>query len=110
MLPVVAKQFHKLREVRVQSEAVRNSRLVGVVAVGCDLHTIRDSFVQIGCECMRVGRGALADVKGRNEFAFGVDHYEYPLVAAFSRVILANIAGLLLHEAPYFIDLQMPRT
>ncbi len=80
-LPVIAEQFHKLREVRVQTKTHRHSALVMMQTVSSDLSPAFDAVVQVPHKFGGITAQSLPDVERRNEFSFRVNGDKNPLAA-----------------------------
>src|SRR5439155_19969430 len=109
MLPVITKQFHKLREVNRSTKHILHAALVKMEAISCQLKScIRQTRLQIAQKGERGFARALADYKRRHQLSFRIHRHKHPLVTEFDRVILANVAPFLANEAPDFIALNVP--
>lgn len=108
VLAEIAEQFRKLREVRVQSEGLRNGILVVSKSIGRNLRAAFDAVVQIPQKLIRVRTETLAHMECGNQFSLGIDSDKHPLIADLGSVNLPDAAILFAHESPNLIDLQIP--
>ncbi len=109
ILSIVAKQFHKLREIHVQAEAFRDASRVVNQAVCRKLHRAGKATVQVPQKAASFRSGALADVVGGNQLGLLVNGNENPLIADLQGFALSDASRLLLHEAPNLVDLKVSR-
>ena len=108
VLPVVAKHFRQLREVRIQAKAHRNRALIVVEAIGCDLSSAFDAVVQVPHECGGVGAKPLSNVKRRHQLGLGINRHKDPLTAEFGGIAAADAFLFLSDPRPDFIHFQVP--
>ena len=106
-LPVVAKHFGKLGEIRVQAKAHRNCTPVVMQPVSRDLRPAFDAVIQIPQELGGVTAKTLPDVKRRNQLGFRVNRHKHPLASKLFGIARANTFLFLANPRPDFIDFQV---
>jgi hypothetical protein len=106
MLPVIAVQLDKLREVHVRTKGILNCLNVEPEAVCGDLHSLCETLRQVINECARGSSRTLANGKTGNKFCNWVNGHENPSIAKFGGVFFAASLLFLVHKAPNLIGLD----